>query len=393
LLEMMKSSLKVESEYGKGSVFSFVLEQKVNGEELVGEFDMQKRREMELSKYQAVFTAPDACVLVVDDNGMNRKVFRNLLKQTKIQVDEAENGKICLQMVAKKHYDIIFMDHMMPGMDGIETFHAMQELPGNMCSETPVIILTANAVTGAKEHYLKEGFNAFLSKPVEPDKLEKIIGEMLPDDLVCPGETTKEKEDRIEFQIIDGVEFAYGRIHFQADEDWLESMELFYRMIKNEAEKLEAFYSNIATDEGINSYRIQVHSMKNSAALVGIVTLSGMAKVLEDAARNFDRDTIYAMTPVFLREWCGYREKLTVLFPKNVNVETYDKNVLTDLLEHMKQAADELDITEMDNLMEEMNGYGYDGILAEKMEQLAVLVGQFDTEQTMALVDEIKVLL
>ncbi len=396
LLEMMQSSLQVESEYGKGSIFSFVLEQKVHREELVGEFDMQKRREMELNKYQAVFTAPNACVLVVDDNGMNRKVFRNLLKQTKVLVDEAENGEICLQMVVKKHYDIIFMDHMMPGMDGVETFYAMKKLPGNMCENTPVIILTANAVIGAKENYLKEGFDAFLSKPVDPDKLEKIIYEMLPDELICQGELVEAIDEAvtIDFPIIDGVDFAYGRIHFPTDEDLLESIGLLYRVLKSEAEKLEEFYANLASEEGLNSYRIQVHSMKNSAALVGIVTLSGMAKVLEDAARMGDRDTIYAMTPVFLGEWRGYKEKLSILFlTDKENLKTYDRAGILELLERLKRAADELDIAEMDNLMEELNGYRYDEEMSEKMERLAALVSQFDTEQTMVLADEIKSLL
>lgn len=395
LLQMMGSSLQVESEYGKGSTFSFVLEQKVNGAEVVGEFDMQKRRELELKKYQVIFTAPDAKVLVVDDNSMNRKVFKNLLKQTEVKVDEAENGTACLEMVQKKHYDIIFMDHMMPGMDGIETLHAMQDLPDNQCVNTPVVILTANAVIGAKENYLKEGFDAFLSKPVEPDKLEKTIYEMLPEGLLCEGmsEMTEEKSEQMEFPIIDGVDFAYGRIHFQADEDLLESMGLLYRVLKSEADKLEEFYAGIISDEGLNSYRIQVHSMKNSAALVGIVTLSGMAKVLEDAARRGDRDTIYAMTPVFLNEWRSYRDKLSVLFPKDTNLEPYDRSILTELLERLKKAADELDITEMDNLMEEINRYAYDEAMSEKMEQLAALVSQFDTEQTMIIVDEIKGLL
>ena len=143
----------------------------------------------------------------------------------------------------------------------------------------------------------------------------------------------------------------------------------------------------------MNSYRIQVHSMKNSAALVGIVTLAGMAKVLEDAARESDRDTIYAMTPVFLEKWCGYREKLGILFPKKQTLKAYDKTVLIELLERLKQAADEFDITEMDNLMEEMNGYCYEEMLSKKMEQLSVLVGQFDTEQTIVFADEIQALL
>ena len=396
LLEMMNSSLQVESEYGKGSKFSFVLEQKVNGDEVVGEFDIKKRREMELNQYKAVFIAPDANVLVVDDNAMNRKVFRNLLKQTKVQVDEAENGEKCLTMIKEKHYDIIFMDHMMPGMDGIETFHAMKTMPDHLCQNTPVVILTANAVIGAKENYLKEGFDAFLSKPVEPARLEKVIFEMLPDDLVRKSEPVQSEKEKsqIEFPIIDGVDFAYGRIHFPGDEDLQESMHLFYRVLTSESKKLEEFFENMTTDEGLNSYRIQVHSMKNSATLVGIVTLSGMAKVLEDAARKCDRETIAAMTPIFLKEWNGYKEKLQILCAENEeNLKAYDKEAVTDMLDSLKQAADEFDISRMDELMEALNQFSYEDTLSEKMEQLSVLVSQFDVEQTVLMAEEIKLLL
>lgn len=396
LLEMMNSSLQVESNYGEGSTFSFVLEQKVLGQEPVGEFDMKKKRELELNKYQAVFTAPEARVLVVDDNAMNRKVFCNLLKQTRIQVDEANGGEKCLQLVQEKHYDLIFMDHMMPGMDGIETLHAMKNMEDNMCKETPVIILTANAVVGAKENYLKEGFDAFLSKPVEPDKLERMIYEMLPQHLVQKGENVVEEEmtETIEFPIIDGVDFAYGRIHFPTDHDLLESMGMLYRMLKSEAEKLKEFYEKIESEEGLNSYRIQVHSMKNSAAIVGIVSLSGMAKVLEDAARNKQKDTLYAMTPIFLEEWCKYKEKLSVLFANDTKeLQQCDRETLISLLNSMKQATEEMDITAMDNIMAELEGYQYEPAIAEKMEQLATFVTQFDIEQTMEQVTQMESML
>ncbi len=396
LLEMMKSSLQVESEYGKGSTFSFVLNQKVLGDELLGEFDMKKRREMELDKYKVTFTAPNARVLVVDDNSMNRKVFRGLLKQTRVQIDEAENGTNCLEMVKKKHYHIIFMDHMMPGMDGIETFHAMKDLEENQCKDTPVIILTANAVIGAKEKYLKEGFEAFLSKPVEPDKLEKVIFEMLPAELVEENSTELETDtgEELEFPIIDGVDFAYGRVHFPTDGELLEAFKLLYRMLKIEADKLEEYYTQVVNDNGFDSFRIQVHSMKNSATLVGIVTLAGMAKVLEDAARNKDRDTICIMTPIFLCQWRGYKEKLAILSDSEKNdLKDYDKEELSELLEQLKQASEEFDITKMDELMDVLREYKYEGVVAEKMEQLSALVGQFDVEQTVFVAEEIKILL
>ena len=397
LLEMMHSSLQVESEYGKGSTFSFVLEQKVTGDETVGEFDIQKKRALELSQYKAVFTAPNAKVLVVDDNGMNRKVFSNLLKQTKIQVEEADNGEACLQLVKQTHYDLIFMDHMMPGMDGIETFHTMQTMPDNLCKDTPVVILTANAVIGAKEHYLQEGFDAFLSKPVEPDKLERMIYEMLPKNLLIEGEAVACAEDEtktIEFPIIDGVDYAYGRVHFQNDTDYLESFQLFYNVLKSEADKLEQFFGEIGSEEGLNSYRIQVHSMKNSAAIVGIISLSGMAKVLEDAARNQELSTLLAMTPIFLTEWRKYREKLQILFEKEEKERKQcDKATLKAMLDNLKEATEEFDITRMDTIMAEMNEYQYAPELLDAMEKLTALVSQFDVDGTAELINQMEAML
>lgn len=400
LLEMMNSTLRVESEYGTGSTFSFVLRQKFSGKELVGEFDVDKRREMELNKYQVFFTAPNANVLVVDDNSMNRKVFKGLLKQTQVQIDEAENGSECLDLVTKKHYHIIFMDHMMPGMDGIETFHAMKTLAGNQCVDTPVIILTANAVIGAKEKYMQEGFDAFLSKPVEPDKLEKIVFDMLPDDLVKKNiegmkeKTDEEKDEEIEFPIIDGVDFAYGRVHFPTDNDLLDAINLLYRMLDSEADKLEKYYEQIIADGNFERYRIQVHSMKNSATLVGIVTLAGMAKVLEDAARNEEKETISSITPVFLKWWRSYKEKLAILCEKeNDTLKDCNADEVSKLLEQLKQAAEEFDITAMDELIEKLQEYKFSGEVKVKMEQLTALVGEFDVEQTVFVAAEIKTLL
>ena len=169
-----------------------------------------------------------------------------------MQITEAMSGQACLDILKEQSFDIIFLDHMMPGMDGIETFHAMRKMPENLCQDTPVIILTANAVIGAKENYLKKGFDAFLSKPVEPNKLEKMIYEMLPKDLVKEGyvnqkeiEAASMPQETIEFPIIDGVDFSYGRLHFPEDKDLLESFRLFYQMLDSDAKTLEGYYENM----------------------------------------------------------------------------------------------------------------------------------------------------
>ena len=136
------------------------------------------------SQYRQSFEAENAKILVVDDVAVNLKVISNLLKKTKIQVDTAESGPACIEMVSEKMYDIIFMDHMMPGMDGVETYKKMQQLKDSPNAHTPVIMLTANAINGVKEEYLKDGFVDYLSKPVRGDKLERMILNYLPEDKI-----------------------------------------------------------------------------------------------------------------------------------------------------------------------------------------------------------------
>ncbi len=123
-------------------------------------------------------TAQGLEVLVVDDNGMNRKVFSMVLKKMGSNVDEAGGGMECLELVCRKKYDLIFMDHLMPVMDGIETLNRMQDLELSLNTDTPVVALTANDLRNNKEFYLNAGFNAFLQKPVLPQNLEALINEL-----------------------------------------------------------------------------------------------------------------------------------------------------------------------------------------------------------------------
>ncbi|MCM1468546.1 MAG: ATP-binding protein, partial [Alistipes sp.] len=183
LLDMMESSLKVESEYGKGTSFSFTLYQSVTDRQPIGNFEERSENLYQEETYTASFLAPEAKVLVVDDNEINRRVFKGLLKQTLVQITEASSGFECMELIQEERFDIIFMDHMMPELDGIETLHRMGKLADNKCVGVPVIILTANAVVGAKEKYLEEGFDDYLSKPVQGTKLENMLKRYLPKEL------------------------------------------------------------------------------------------------------------------------------------------------------------------------------------------------------------------
>ncbi|MBO5032076.1 MAG: response regulator [Lachnospiraceae bacterium] len=184
LLELMGTELKAESVYGSGTTFYFELSQKIISEEPIGNFRETVEKLGEEYQYKSLFKAPQAKILVVDDNEINRMVFTCMLLDTQIQVTEAESGIKALKLVEKERFDMIFLDYMMPELDGVETLHKMRNMEHNLSKAAPVIILTANAVTGAKEQYLAEGFDDYLSKPIIPEKLEQMIKDRLPKEYV-----------------------------------------------------------------------------------------------------------------------------------------------------------------------------------------------------------------
>lgn len=184
LLKLMHTDLQVESVYGEGSRFFFALPQGVVDAEPIGNFQERAKKVAREHNYHASFTSPEAEILLVDDNRVNRRVFCGLLKQTKVQITDVGSGRECLDHIRQKHYDLIFLDHMMPEMDVMETMQHMKEMEDNLCKDTPVIMLTANAITGAKEQYLEAGFDDFLAKPIDQAKLERLMMHWMPQEKI-----------------------------------------------------------------------------------------------------------------------------------------------------------------------------------------------------------------
>ncbi len=185
LIGMMGGDLTVESTYGKGSTFSFVLPQKIVDGEPLGDFRSRVVDMNELERNsRRTFTAPHAAVLAVDDNRVNITVVKGLLKRLKVRFDSALSGQECLDKVRQKHYDIILLDHMMPEIDGIETLRRMRQMQEYQMNPPVVIALTANAIVGAKEEYLREGFRDYLSKPIDFMKMEEMIRIYLPEEMI-----------------------------------------------------------------------------------------------------------------------------------------------------------------------------------------------------------------
>ena len=185
LLGLMGSHLQVESTYGKGSTFGFKLPQRVlDWTELGNYTDIENEPSEAEPAEKKVFIAPTAKILAVDDNPVNLMVFENLLKRTQMKIDTAKSGDECIALTRRKKYDIIFLDYMMPKKSGVETLHELKAEQANQNVSTPTVCLTANAVRGAKEECLNEGFDGYLSKPVDPAELDDMIRSLLPNDKI-----------------------------------------------------------------------------------------------------------------------------------------------------------------------------------------------------------------
>lgn len=190
LAEKMDGKIGVESTLGVGSDFWFEIPQKIASEKPAGKFKENRRDSVGTSReYHELFQAPAARILVVDDVKLNIDVMKGLLKRTRVRVDAAYSGRECLGLVQKNNYDLIFMDHLMPEMDGIQTFNYMRQIVEGPNRDVPVIALTANAVVGAKEKYTALGFADYLAKPVQVDKLEQLLMDYLPADLILPADS------------------------------------------------------------------------------------------------------------------------------------------------------------------------------------------------------------
>ena len=324
----MDGKIEVESEYGRGSTFTVCLSQKVVKEEPIGDFAEKYRAfiRMEQEKGRR-FTAPDAQILVVDDVEMNLKVARGLLRPTKVKLDLVYSGEECLEMIKKKKYDLIFMDHMMPELDGVETLVRMREDRDHLNVRTPVIVLTANAVVGAKEQYLEKGFADYLSKPIQEDEMIDMVYRYLPEELIHSEDSAEEKapsqsgaadtEERAaaqsgsaekaapEKERFPSLDRATGMKYCLDDEDFY--LEMIGTYVEGDRRgDLSAAYK----EKKWQDYKTFAHSVKSTSMNIGAVELSARAKSMEEAAGRGDEDFLSAQHESFLEEYGKLLEEL-----------------------------------------------------------------------------------
>ena len=325
LLGLMGSQLEIKSKYGEGSEFSFEITQKVIDESPMG-YIMSKEKVVE-RKNGITFSAPEAMVLAVDDTPMNLIVVKGLLKPSGIRVDTCESGSECLELCKNNYYDIILMDHMMPGLDGIETLKQLRQDYNSPCCGSKVIALTANAISGAAEMYRENGFDDYLTKPIEIGELDGCLKRFLPKELVKPlavteeaaAEATDERSEKSTVEIkadensgetlgigtqdgplsnslIDGS-VAMGFCGDDMD-CYREILLSYYKQGSKNLQKAPADSGKLFGEGvSIEDFTIQVHALKSGSKTVGAMELSNRALELETAGHEGNEEFIAAHEP------------------------------------------------------------------------------------------------
>lgn len=300
LVEMMGGRIGVQSIYGKGSVFTLKIPQKIVSDSPVGNFrERFKKSRVSFEAYRESFRAPTAHILIVDDTQMNLTVAQGLLRNTAMRIDTALGGKEALELTQSTAFDIIFLDQRMPEMDGIETLHRIRAQENGANHDTPVVCFTADAVAGAREHYLNEGFTDYLTKPVDASGLEKAVLAYLPAEKVSyvrddnTEEDTvpvyEEEVDRYAELIAIGVNTATGLHYCQNDENFYRSiLQEFANSGVDKIRSLGEYYDH----EDWKNYGILVHALKSSSRMIGAAELSDLALRIETAANEGKVDLI-----------------------------------------------------------------------------------------------------
>lgn len=400
LVNMMGGVIEVESEYGKGSRFFFTIEQTIIDPTPVSAVNYNGQKDNVTEKEaECLFIAPEAHILLVDDNELNLVVAKELLKPLRMQIDTAENGLQAVKMVRGSQYDLVLMDHMMPVMDGIEAAKAIRALPEDKYQKLPIIALTANAMVDARKEFLNAGMNGFVAKPIDFARICNQLKLWLPKDLVrdVPKEEAKklladDLSDR-EIQPEDpqmGFSFEEGVKHCGSKAALMKTIRIFYRTIDSKANKIEQ-----CLKEGlISDYVIEVHALKSSALLIGAVLLSEAAKELEDYGKQGKTEVLEEKTPDVLTM---YRDLKNILRPyaekeEDAKKEFSDGEWIT-ALQQIHQCIEQFDLDGVDQIMEQLEEYQVPECIRESMDQLRVYVADVSMEEIMELTDTMTELL
>ncbi len=380
--ELMGGNIWCESVYGEGSEFIFTVTQKVIDRKPIGVYK-EEDETLVGRPYVPQFIAPDAEILVVDDNPMNLMVIKNLLKSTKMLVATAESGEECLEKLRYSNFDIVLLDHMMPGLDGVETCRRIRENYPNL----PVYALTANAAAG-EEYYLENGFDGYLAKPIDSRLLEQVIMQHLPEEVMTIVTEEEDAEELTEIPKskqwiyeIDSIDVEEGVKNNGSIAVFLSSLQLFWETIDGN----ERILKKALADEDIMLYKVKVHALKTSCRIIGDLKLSKQCELLEDAANQMDLTYIKENHRAMMEDYLTYKEKLFRIMEEEESEEDQRPEIseeeLLDAYDALREVIPMMDYDSVEMILEQLKDYKLPKEEADRVFNLGRMLKSFQWDE------------
>ena len=372
LIESMNGSLKVESTYGEGSTFTVVLPQGMMELQPIENFeDVVKAQEQKRREDEEAFIAPDAKIMIVDDNRVNLMVVEALLKEVGARITSCTSGRECIRKLEEETYYIVFLDHMMPEMDGIDTIKEIRSRKEEYYRTLPVIAFTANAVKEMEMIFLQAGMNDYLFKPVRGNELKKVLRKWLPQNKIIDCRTDAQMLKQLAPSDVDNL-LAF--LQEQEKEELLQThrsrkmteqngvdaaiLQVFAQMIDEKASLIE----RCEQTNQWKSYLTEVHALKSSSRSIGASELADLAQKLETAAKEEQYDLIHAETPELLRQYRGYKVTLQEYLgtEDSRDVEEVNTEVAIECLQNLLSGIDEFDMDMIERMVERLEHMDWD---------------------------------
>lgn len=336
------------------------------------------------------FVAPDANILIVDDNAINLTIAEGLLKPLQMKIDTALSGKEAIDKISEKQYDMIFMDHMMPELDGVETTHIIRRLHPEY-DMVPIIALTANVVEETRFMFLSEGMNDFVAKPIELRMIISVIKRWLPSDKLKPlseadslpkVESTAAPSSHASLEIGDLDTESALQLLGSEDLLWM-VLKDYYTVIDKKIELIKSYQQN----EEWKNYTTEVHALKSASKQIGAMELSEKAAALEKAGNNLDIAMIQERTDDMLEQYRGYQTLLAPYFAEEEKEEkapsdlpAIDKDLLKEILHTLSEAVTNLDLDQLEQSVQELSNYALEETHAALFKKLKTAVEELDFE-------------
>ena len=375
--ELLNGTLVCESVYGEGSTFTLTIQQRIVDDTPLGAFAEHDETSVK-GPYVPQFIAPDADILVVDDNPMNLNVIKGLLKATKAFVTTSSSGEDAIDKIKDNHFDVVLLDHMMPGLDGVETLQIIRKTHPDL----PVYALTANSTAG-EEYYKSKGFNGYLAKPIESEVLEKTIMQHLSKDMMeiptaadAVEEMAEMPQDLSWIYETDGIVPEEGIKNSGGISGYIFALNLFLDTIDENAKVIKDAYQA----DNLRLYTIKVHALKSSARIIGAMDLSHMAQKLEDAGNKQDKAYIDEYHADFMAEYESFKEKLSQLKEEAAGEDKkpIPENQLREAFEALQEVVPQMDYDAVEVILEQLQEYKLPEKEAEIIKQLAQKMKKFD---------------